>query len=544
MCRYKNIVSIIRLLGRHWLLLTPAFILFAAMKGTVSDAAAGWILGVILTAGRQGNYPCGMIQLFIYLVILLGIGGVIGVCQYVIDTQLEHSRNYLQILLLSRILHIPLARLSQEHTGEYCAYLSVDTEKTIASVNKLALLIATLLFSNLLSLFTIYTISLPMGWYTLGVGAMSLLLNGCFAPYMRKIQSMRRTDYSNLMVKISDLLSGYMLRTTDDQHSFFLRRVLYAVQSYFVSTWKTKKISMIASMPAEISRFLIDGILIAVGAMLVSNQQLAASQFMTVWTLGTGIGFSMRKLANTYFSVQEGLTSVDRVCDVLRRNTVEYGTKSIDAIKNNEIKFSNVSFSYNKSKTPVCNLSCVIPANRMTAIIGPSGVGKSTLIHLLMRLYDPDIGSITIGGIDVRDLTAEALNDLITYVPQSPLLFSGTLRENLVLYKPDAKDDEIWTVLQSVQMDTYVKNAPGGLDSEVGENGGQLSGGERQRIALARAFLNDAPILILDEPTSGLDDSNRKSILAQISSMRKTIIVITHDSDIIAKAPHIIQKLN
>jgi ATP-binding cassette, subfamily C, bacterial CydD len=171
-----------------------------------------------------------------------------------------------------------------------------------------------------------------------------------------------------------------------------------------------------------------------------------------------------------------------------------------------------------------------LPAGTRTALVGRSGAGKSTLVNLLMRFVDPDAGTIRANGVGITDLPAEAWRKNLALVPQRPHLFYGSLLQNISLARPDASQEEIENAAEAAGAAKFIRQLPDGYETQVGERGVRLSGGEAQRIAIARAFLKDAPVLIMDEPTSGLDPESERLIRTALEqlSVGRTVLVIAH----------------
>lgn len=213
-------------------------------------------------------------------------------------------------------------------------------------------------------------------------------------------------------------------------------------------------------------------------------------------------------------------------------------------VRNPSIKLHDISYAYDDAKdiTVLDNISLTIPAGQRVGLVGPSGAGKTTITKLLMRLDDTTGGIITIDGQDISQVTQESLRHAISFVPQEPLLFHRSLRENILYGKLDANDEELARAIKAARADEFIDHLPRGLDTVVGERGVKLSGGQRQRIAIARAILKDAPILILDEATSALDSESEKLIQASLDTLMKgrTSIVIAHRLSTIAKLDRII----
>lgn len=207
-----------------------------------------------------------------------------------------------------------------------------------------------------------------------------------------------------------------------------------------------------------------------------------------------------------------------------------------------ELCFDQVAFGYGTDRPLFGNLDFRLPERSMTAIVGPSGAGKSTILNLICRFRDVDGGRITIGGQDIRLLGSGQLSDLVTVVFQDAWLFSGSIRDNLLLGCGDATDDQLRQAAMAAQAHDFIMALPGGYDTPVGEGGAFLSGGERQRIAIARAILKDAPIVLLDEATAAIDPTNERGVqmaLAQLA-VGRSLIVVAHKLSTIQAADRIL----
>ena len=190
-----------------------------------------------------------------------------------------------------------------------------------------------------------------------------------------------------------------------------------------------------------------------------------------------------------------------------------------------------LSFRYGPNEPlALQNIAFTLPPGGRMAIVGPSGAGKSTLVHLLMRFWDFDQGRIELDGRDIRDCAGDDVRTRFSVVSQTTHLFNATLRENLLLARPDASESDLWEALAQAQLADFVRDLPQGLDTWTGEMGAQLSGGERQRLAIARALLKDAPILLLDEPTANLDAVTERALWHDLSRLmaRRSVLLITH----------------
>ncbi len=206
-----------------------------------------------------------------------------------------------------------------------------------------------------------------------------------------------------------------------------------------------------------------------------------------------------------------------------------------------DIDLDDVHFGYDGS--PVLDgLSMRVPQGRMTALVGPSGAGKTTVIKLMARFFDPDAGTVRVGGVDVRELGTEDLTSLVAVVFQDVYLFDGTVLDNVRVGRPDATDEEVYAAARTARVDTIADRLPGGWAAPVGEGGSRLSGGERQRISIARALLKNTPIVLFDEATAALDAENEHVLLEAMAALARdrTVLVIAHRLHTLRGADHIV----
>lgn len=253
---------------------------------------------------------------------------------------------------------------------------------------------------------------------------------------------------------------------------------------------------------------------------------------------------SIQPLPLAYLMLGKIYTAAERLLEVSDTPaTVAFPGSKTEEPAEYTISFSDVAFTYPESYTEpaVDAVNLVIPAQSTLALVGPSGSGKTTLAHLLTRFWDPDRGTISVGGTDLRHLTEKQLRTMITMVSQKDHIFNGTLRDNLLIAQPDCNEEQLHEALLKAQLKNFVASLPGGLDTWVGEGGSQLSGGEARRLVLARALLKNAPIWILDEPTEGLDNITRRHFTETIfdNLTGRSGLFITHTPEALEKVDQV-----
>ena len=276
---------------------------------------------------------------------------------------------------------------------------------------------------------------------------------------------------------------------------------------------------------------------------VVAGRLLAGDVLVFLWYLGM-LYQPVNAFCQGATSYKTAATQLGRVFEVL--DAVPAITNGPDAqvlpSVQGDIEFREVSFGYEPDERVLNEISFRVPAGRVVAIVGRSGAGKTTLASLLVRFYDPGAGSIRLDGKDLRTLKVEWLRQKVSVVLQDPILFSGTIRENIAVGRPGAAPGEIKAAASRAQIDRDIENFPQGYDTQLGERGVNLSGGQRQRLSIARALLKDAPILVLDEPTSSLDSQTEAGLLDCLGELvqGRTTFIIAHRLTTVSLADEII----
>jgi ABC-type multidrug transport system fused ATPase/permease subunit len=241
----------------------------------------------------------------------------------------------------------------------------------------------------------------------------------------------------------------------------------------------------------------------------------------------------VRALSGAWEQIQEARVGSERVGELLAETpdiADKPGAKPLAGRAAGALRFHDVSFRYSRGDVVLRNIDLDVPARSTVALVGPSGVGKTTLASLIPRFYDPISGFITLDGVDVRDISLASLRRQVAVVLQDVFLFHGTVRDNILFGRPDATEGEITEAAQAANAHRFILDLPDGYDTMVGERGIKLSGGQKQRISIARAVLKDAPVLILDEATSSVDTRTEVLIRQALARLMRgrTVVIIAH----------------
>ncbi len=303
---------------------------------------------------------------------------------------------------------------------------------------------------------------------------------------------------------------------------------------WFKSTWVAMNLTF-SILPTTLLGTL------PVGVALYIKGSLEPAQLALCLMLALGIVGPLMKatqFVNEMKSMEYAVRDARQLLDMKQLPQQTQGQPG----RGGEIRMKQVSFSYEEGKEVLSDLNLILPEGSFTALVGPSGGGKSTVARLIARLWDVDRGSVSIGGVDIRDMTLKQLADQVSFVTQDNFLFACSLKENIRLGNPKATDKQVLDAAKAAQCQEFIRRLPKGWDTPAGEAGKQLSGGERQRIAIARAILKDASVIILDEATAFTDPENEDRIQQSIMALcqGKTLLVIAHRLSTIQNADQIV----
>ncbi|MEU4984992.1 ABC transporter ATP-binding protein [Streptomyces sp. NPDC021969] len=504
------------------------------------------ILDVAIPEGRTGLLSLLALGMIFGAVLT----SVFGVLQTLISTTVgQRVMHDLRTAVYGRLQQMSLAFFTRTRTGEVQSRIANDIGGMQATVTSTA----TSLVSNLTSVVATIVAMVVLDWR---LTVVSLLLLPVFVwisrrvgRERRKITTRRQKQMAAMAATVTESLSvsGILLGRTMGRSDSLTRAfadeseslVDLEVRSNMAGRWRMAVITIVmAAMPAVI--YWTAGIALQLGGPDVSLGTIVA--FVS---LQQGLFRPTVSLLSTGVQIQTSLALFQRIFEYLdlpiditeRKDAVH-----LDHIKG-EVRFESVGFGYGGKGGPVLDgIDVTVPAGSSLAVVGPTGAGKSTLGHLVPRLYDVTDGRVTLDGIDVRDLDFDTLARAVGVVSQETYLFHASVADNLRFAKPDATDAELEAAARAAQIHDHIAALPDGYDTVVGERGHRFSGGEKQRLAIARTILRDPPVLVLDEATSALDTRTEAAVQGAIDALsaNRTTITIAHRLSTVRDADRIV----
>jgi len=391
----------------------------------------------------------------------------------------------------------------------------------------------------------LFSMNLQLMLLTLVPVPLIVLAMRAYSKYVRPAFRARQAELGELNATLNDNLSGIREIKAFTREDGEAVRIGGHIARYRDSLLKALRLMATFHPFVELASSLGTIVIIYFGGRLVLNRSLAIEDLVAFFLYINIFYQPVRMLSNSWENIQEALAGADRVAELLDEQPdvrERPGAITIAGKARGAISFHQVSFSYVPGEEVLKSITLDISAGTMVALVGPTGVGKTTMASLIPRFYDPSAGRITLDGHDIRDLTLKSLRGQISIVLQDIFLFHGTARENILFGRPDASEAEIIEAARVANAHEFIVRLPNGYDTLIGERGVKLSGGQKQRLAIARAVLKDAPILILDEATSSVDTETELLIQQALERLMvgRTTVIIAHRLSTIRRADTIV----
>jgi subfamily B ATP-binding cassette protein MsbA len=446
--------------------------------------------------------------------------------------------------LYNRLINMHIGFFTEERKGNIMSKVMADVQEVEGTVvNSLKAVIKEpfLLIGYFIALFFI---SARLTLITLIILPISGFIISYIAISLKKKARQSQETIGRISDILEETLSGMRIIKAFNAINFSKNRFEKEVKSYAEFNISMQRRQALSSPTSEfLGVFVVAGVLLIGGAMILEGKsELDAGSFITFIAIYSQLLVPAKALSTAFSNVQRGLASAERIfgiIDLVPAIKDKSTAKKLEEFKS-ELSFKNVSFAYGEEKV-LKNININIRKGETVALVGPSGGGKSTMVDLVPRFYDPVGGEVQIDGISLKDLTVESLRAKMGIVSQESILFNDSIFNNIAFGKPECTLEEVMQAAKVANAHEFISQMEGGYDAKIGERGTKLSGGQRQRISIARAILKNPDILILDEATSALDSESEKLVQDALTNLMKnrTSVVIAHRLSTIQEADKI-----
>ena len=446
--------------------------------------------------------------------------------------------------LFNKLLTMPASFYDKNNSGLVIQRFSSDADLACSGLLNNVRLFTTRIFSSLSLIGVLIYNSWQLAIIAITILVAALLPLGQIRRRIKGIVMQSVSEGATVLTKYNEThngnmtISSYNLQTKmyDEYDSTMKRLFKLSIKMVQRTAWMTPMMHIMVSIGIAC--------VIGYGSLLIVNGDITSGSFISFITALIMLYNPIKNIGKNFNAVQLSFLAIERVTDVLDLEPKiinKPDAKELTSIKH-EIEFIDVDFEYNKDIPVLKNINLKASSGTNIAFVGNSGGGKSTIVKLIPRFYDVIKGSIKIDGTDIRDFTLKSLRENIAVVFQDNFLFSGTIRDNLLLGKVNATDEQLAKALEMAYLDDFVAGLDKGLDTNIGERGMLLSGGQKQRLAIARAFVKDSAIVILDEATSALDNKSEAIVQKAIENLMKdrTVFVIAHRLSTVMNADKIV----
>jgi len=446
--------------------------------------------------------------------------------------------------IYEKVISLPISYYSEKKKGDIIARISGDVNEVKNSLLAVLELIVKEPLTIVFAIITMFTISAKLTIFVfLFIPVAGLIISRIGKSLKRKSDRVQR-EQGVFLSTLEETLSGLkVIKGFNAEKKFNGKFQESTLKFYNFSNTLLNRQNLASPTSEFLGIVTIAALLWYGGSMVLIEKTLSGGAFIGYMALAYQILTPAKEISKASYKVKAGNAAADRVLEILDTESI-IEDKPNAIIKENftdSIDINNVSFKYD-DKLVLKNFSIKVPKGKTIALVGQSGSGKSTIANLVTRFYDVNKGSITVDGLDIRDLTKHSLRSLMGLVTQDSILFNDTIKNNILLGKEDATDGDVIEALKIANAWEFVKDLPKGMDTNIGDSGNKLSGGQKQRLSIARAVLKNPPIMILDEATSALDTESERLVQGALENMMKnrTSIVIAHRLSTIQNASEIV----
>jgi ATP-binding cassette, subfamily B, bacterial len=544
----KGKIQITHLLRPHWKTLVFAFI--AVIGESVTDLLEPWplkiVLDYVLSSKQMPDWLASFISLIfgqdktaalnfavIAIVTIAAVGAISSYTENYLTTSIgQRVMHDLRRMLYYHIQRLSLAYHDQKRTGDLISRVTSD----IDSIQSLISSVLLGMIVQLLTLLGMICVMFYLNWkftlIALSIAPPLFLVVYSFTRRIKQASRAVRRKEGALVSVLQEVLSSIRVVQAFTREDYEQRR--FEQESMESVEMALHARNLKAKLPPIVEIVVAAGTCLVIwyGARLVLSGQLSVGALVVFFLYLGKMYKPMRELSKMTDTISKAAVGFERIREVLETDMIVrdlHGARHAPRFKG-QIELENISFGYERDNLVVKDISLKIKPGQLAALVGPTGAGKTTIISLIPRFYDPVSGQVKIDGTDVRRFKVKSLRQQISFVLQESLLFRATVWQNIAYGKPEATREEIIDAARLANAHEFIEKMPEGYDTMIGERGVTLSGGQRQRIAIARAIIRNAPILILDEPSSGLDAASEQLVFDALNRLMegKTSIVIAH----------------
>ena len=442
------------------------------------------------------------------------------------------------------IIKLSLSYYSEKKRGDIVARISSDVQELDHSFLSIFELIVKDPLMVLFTLLSMFLISPKLSIFVIVFIPICGFVISLVGKSLRRKSLKVQKEQGQFISLVDETLSGMkILKIFNAEEKFQKKFMNSTIRFYKFSNSVLNRKNLASPLSEFLGITAIAGVLWVGGMMVLKENSLDASAFIVYLGLAYNILTPAKSLSRATYKVKKATAAAERIFDVIDNDTIISENKNALEINSfdHNIEIKNISFSY-ENDVVINNLNLTIPKGSSVALVGQSGSGKSTLANLICRFYDIQKGEIRFDNTDIKNLKKESLRKMIGLVTQDSILFNDTIKNNLLIAKEDATNDEIINCLKVANAWEFVKKLPKKIDTNIGDSGNKLSGGQKQRLSIARAVLKNPPILVLDEATSALDSESEKLVQTALDNLMKdkTSIVIAHRLSTIQNSEKII----
>ncbi|SNB33774.1 Lipid A export ATP-binding/permease protein MsbA [Flavobacterium psychrophilum] len=471
-----------------------------------------------------------------------------NIFNYLASYHMMHLQNNvlkdLRIQLFEKIISLPIGFYSEQRKGDVMSRMLGDVGQFQNTFFVVLELIVREPLTILFTIIAMFNISVKLTLFVFVFIPISGFIISRLGKNLKSKSNKAQAESGFFISILEETLGGMKVVKSYNAENTFTKKFTDSIMRMIKLSTSIGNKNNLASPLSEFLGIVTIAILLWYGGkMVLVDHTLEGAVFIVYMALAYNILTPAKAISKASYSVKAGMAAAERVLVILEHENPI--TSKENAIEKNtfedKIEIKNINFRYEEENV-LKNFTITVPKGKTIALVGQSGSGKSTIANLLTRFYDVNEGTITIDGIDIKDMKLESLRGLMGLVTQDSILFNDTIKNNILLGKENATDEEVIEALKIANAYEFVMNLPNGIETNIGDAGNKLSGGQKQRLSIARAVLKNPPIMILDEATSALDTESEKFVQIALENMmqNRTSIVIAHRLSTIQKADNII----